>query len=406
MIRSCFLWVKHLVYAVAVLATLACLLEIGLRVYDSATAQVTRRDLYDRGMVCKSWFVHHTLKPSHQFSVKNPDSGQRVRVAVNSLGLRGAEPVIPKPRSTFRVLCLGDDSTFAGVTADGETFCAVLQKQLAGRIGSPVEVINAGIPDYCPLLSYLQFRHELLSLQPDLIVLNFDMSDVADDYQLRRFVLLSREGTPMSCAHPALDLPRQGKPGREGVLLFPQFARQKLNGLLADKTLGEKSRSIESPKCRYLWLDDQPPEWSIYIAQALSPLKNLDELAKAGGTKLIVAACPAPWQISAQASDGEGVREAAGIGSDACYKSRRPFETIAEFCRTHEIPFCDVSGSFEKEPAPEHLYLKNAPLFSPEGHALYGKALADFVLRQMPGLEPGSLDYSDPQPQARLPRYK
>jgi hypothetical protein len=122
---------------------------------------------------------------------------------------------------------------------------------------------------------------------------------------------------------------------------------------------------------------------------------------------LIVAACPAPWQISAQASAGEGVREAAGIGPEACFKSRRPFETIAEFCRTHEIPFCDVSGSFEKEAAPERLYMKNAALFSPEGHALYGKELAEFILRQIPGLEPGSLDYSNPQPQAqRLPRYK
>jgi hypothetical protein len=407
MIRSCFLWCKHLVYAVIVLATLACLLEVGLRVYDSATAQVTRRDLYDRGMTCKSWFVHHTLKPSHQYSVKNPDSGQRVRVAVNSLGLRGHEPVVPKPRSTFRIICLGDDSTIACSTADTETFCAVLQGQLAGRIGSSVEVINAGIPDYCPLLSYLQFRHELLALQPDLIVLNFDMSDVADDYQLRRYASLGRDGAPLSCPHPALEMPRQGKSAHEGVLLFPQFARQKLNGLLADKTLGGKSRSIESPKCRYLWLEDQPPDWSIYIAQALSPLKHLDDLTRAGATRLIVAACPAPWQVSSQASSGEGVRDAAGISPDACFKSRRPFETIAEFCRTHEIPFCDVSGKFAQDGAPDRLYLNNAALFSPEGHALYGKELADFILRQLPGLEPGSLDYSNPQPQAQMsPRYK
>src|SRR5580692_83909 len=113
MIRSCLLWIKHLVYAVVVLAILACLLEIGLRVYDSATAQVTRRELYDRGMVCKNWFVHHTLKPSRVFAAKNPDSGQRVRVAVNSLGFRGSEPAVPKPRGTIRIVCLGDDATFA-----------------------------------------------------------------------------------------------------------------------------------------------------------------------------------------------------------------------------------------------------------------------------------------------------
>src|SRR5579872_1253981 len=341
MIRSCFQWCKHLVYAVVVLATLACLLEVALRVYDSATAQVTRCELYDRGMVCKSWFVHHTLKPSHRFTVKNPDTGQTVRVDVNSRGLRGPEPVVPKPRSTFRILCLGDDSTFAGFVGESETFCAVLQGQLAGRIAAQVEVINAGIPEYCPLLSYLQFRHELLALQPDLVVVNFDMSDVADDYQMRRYARLGRDGAPLSCAHPALEMPRHGKSQREEILLFPQFARRKLNGMLADRTLGEKSRSIESPKCRYLWLDDSPLDWSIHIGQALSPLKYLDELARGAGARLFVVACPAPWQISAQASNGEGVRDQAGLGSDVCFRSRRPFETIAEFCRAHEIPFCD-----------------------------------------------------------------
>jgi hypothetical protein len=116
---------------------------------------------------------------------------------------------------------------------------------------------------------------------------------------------------------------------------------------------------------------------------------------------------PAPWQISALACSGEGTRDSVGVGPDACFKSRRPFETIAEFCRTHEIPFCDVSGSFTQDPQPERLYLKNAAVFSAAGHALYGSQLAEFLLRQVPGLEPGSLDYIKPAPQAQMsPRFK
>jgi hypothetical protein len=405
MIRSCLLWIKHIVYAVVVLASLACLLEIGLRIYDSATAQVTRRDLYDRGMVCKSWFVHHTLKPSRVFAVKNPDSGQRVRVAVNSLGFRGAEPSIPKPRGTIRIVCLGDDTTLAATIPESETFCAQLRQTLAARIAGQVEVINAGVPDYCPLLSYLQFRHELLALEPDLVILNFDPSDVSDDYQVRRFAVLNRDGAPLSCAHPALELPRHGKSARESVVLFPQFARQKINEVLAERTLGEKSRSIESPKCRYLWLDDTPPDWSLYIEQALSPLAHLDDLARSRQAKLVVAACPAPWQISAQASNGEGVREEAGIGQDACFQSRRPFELIAQCCQTNQIPFCDVSAVFASDSRPERLYLRNAAAFSAEGHALYAQELTAFVLEQGLGAA-GSANpsgYSRPAPQAGLP---
>jgi hypothetical protein len=405
MIRSCLLWIKHLVYAVVVLAILACLMEIGLRVYDSATAQVTRRDLYDRGMICKSWFVHHTLKPSRVFAPKNPDSGQRVRVAVNSFGCRGAEPQIPKPRDTVRIVCLGDDATFAAMIPEADTFCAQLRQALTARLGRPVEVINAGVPDYCPLLSYLQFRQQLLALEPDLVILNFDPSDVADDYQVRRFAVLNRDGAPLSCGNPALDLPRRGKSARESVVLFPQFARQKINQLLAERTLGERSRSIESPKCRYLWLDDTPPDWSVYIDQAFSPLRHLDDLARSRGVKLIVSACPAPWQISAQASNGEGVREQAGIGKDACFQSRRPFELIAQYCQANQILFSDVSAAFMSDSRAERLYLKNAAAFSAEGHALYAHELAGFVLRQGFGAA-GPSNYSRPAPQAGLEPVK
>ncbi|MBI3862367.1 MAG: SGNH/GDSL hydrolase family protein [Planctomycetia bacterium] len=404
MIRSCLLWVKHLVYAVAVLAILACLMEIGLRVYDSATAQVTRRDLYDRGMVCKSWFVHHSLKPSRAFAAKDPDSGQRVRVNVNSLGLRGPEPAMPKPPGTIRIICLGDDATFAPTIPEADTFCSQLRATLTARMGRQVEVINAGVPDYCPLLSALKFRHELLALAPDLVILNFDMSDVADDYEVRRFAVVNREGTPLSCSHPALEMPRQGKRPRENVLLLPQFARQKVNDLLANRTLGESSRSIDSPKCRYMWLDDTPPDWSVYIDQTLSPLRPLDDMARGMGAKLLIAACPAPWQASPQASNGEGVREQAGIGKDACFKSRRPFEIIGQFCKTNQIPFCDLSPAFAADGQPERLYQKNAAALSIAGHALYASSLAEFVLEQAhaPASSPGSPGPANQVPQASL----
>ncbi|MBS0262272.1 MAG: SGNH/GDSL hydrolase family protein [Planctomycetes bacterium] len=404
MIRSFFRWIKHLAYAVVMLAILACLTEIGLRVYDSATAQVTRRDLYDRGLVCKNWFYHHSLKPSRVFSVKNLDSGERVRVAINSFGVRGPEPEIPKPRDVFRIICLGDESTFAPAVEESDTFCGQMQQMLAEKLGRPVEVINAGIPDFCPLLSYLQFRHSLLALEPDLVVVNFDPTDVADDYQIRRYAVLDRDGDPLSCAHPSLEMPRRGKSSRESVVLFPQFARQKINQLLAEQTLSEKSRSIESQKCRYLWLEDSPPDWSSYIDQSFSPIRQLDDLARSRGIKLVVAMCPAPWQISAQASNGEGVREQAGVNADACFQSRRPFELLSQFCQSSQISFCDVSQAFLNDRQPDRFFQSHVAAFSVDGHGLYAQELARFVLEH----EFGARDRQDrdgyprPIPQAGL----
>ncbi|MCY2963565.1 MAG: SGNH/GDSL hydrolase family protein, partial [Planctomycetota bacterium] len=386
MIRSLANWFKHLCYAVLFLALLACLMEIGLRVYDSATGQLTRCDLYDRGLTCKSWTAHHELKPSRAYLVRNPDTDQKIRVNVNSFGLRGREPALPKPAGTLRVLCLGDDSTFASHVVESETFCARLQARLSEDRHVNVEVINAGIPDYCPLLSYLQLRKSLLALAPDLVILNFDMSDISDDHAVRWFVVSDADGTPTSCAHPGLEMPRSAaKPGTFDALLLPQWARQQANSFLSDQTSRVATSSIDFPRSKYLWLAETPPDWEDYIQQAFSPLSLIQDLLAGQETRFVVTAIPAPWQVSTTATSGGGVRERAGVPADGIYRSHRPFELIEEFCRKHDITFCDIAPTFQSQQAGQRLYLRNVAEFSAEGHALYADDLASFLAEEWTG---------------------
>lgn len=412
MIRTCICWCRHLIYAMVVLALLGCLTEIGLRVYDSATGQVTRRDLYDRGLVCKSWTVHHRLKPARSFSVRHPDRDERIPLTINSLGLRGPELALPKPAGVFRILCLGDELTVAPQTVEESTYCARLQEALRERDGRRVEVLNAGVPDYCPLLSYLQMKHQLLGLQPDLVVVNFEMGDVADDYQFRRLTVIPTGSAPTSCAHPALEMPRRGgKPkaqAEEAVLLLPQWCRYRLSCLWAEHQRNEQPRAIDSPQSRFAWIEDQPPDWGVYLEQSLTPLAQLRDLVGGFGAQLVVVICPAPWQVSAQASGGGSVREKAGVPAEALYRSRKPFELVAEFCRNHHLSCCDLSSAFQQTEHPEQLYLTNAAAFSEAGHALYAECLAEFLNRdneshstpESPGWDGGRFPDS---PQALLP---
>jgi len=381
MIRSLFQWFKPLCYALVFLALLACLTEVGLRVYDSATGQITRRGMVDGGLTCKSWFVHHSLKPSRVFQVMNPDRKKRVRVAINGRGLRGQEPVVPKPGETYRVICLGDDATLAAHLAEAETFCALLQPLLRDAWGDSVEVINAGVPGYCPLLSLLQMRHQLLALEPDLVILNFDMSDVADDYPLRRLAQKDKQGVAVSCTHPALEA-GAASGGSARLLLLPTWLRQKVDGYLAAQALSSVSKSIESERCRYLWLEDDAPDWSAYIDHALEPIEHLAALLAPRGARLVVAVGPAPWQVSAKACDGPGVREAAGVGRKAHFSSQRPFSQIARFCEERRIPMINLLPAFLDDPAPHELYLRNAACLAATGHALHARELARFLIEE------------------------
>jgi hypothetical protein len=405
MVRSLFQWFKPLCYALVFLALLACLLEIGLRVYDSATGQITRRDVMDQGLTAKSWFVHHSLKPARIFQVLNPDTKKRVRVAVNSRGMRGKEPAVPKPDDTYRVLCLGDEATLASYIAEADTFCARLEPLLRDAWGDSVETLNAGVPGYCPLLSLLQVRHQLLALEPDLVILSFDMSDVADDYALRRLAQKDQLGAAVSCTHPALEAAGGGKATRlANAFLLPTWLRQKADGYLAARALSAVSKSIESERCRYLWLEDDAPDWSAYIDHALEPIEQLANLLAARGARLVVTVAPAPWQVSAKASNGPGVREAAGVGRKVRFRSEKPFATVARFCHDRRIPVLNLLGAFLAEAAPEELYLTNAPQLSAQGHALFARELGRFLVEEWaPGAGGNESPEAEGVRQAHLP---
>lgn len=392
MIRSRLLFIKHLVYAVCVLVLACVLTEIGLRVYDSMTGQITRKETFDRGLVCKSWYAHHELKPSQRLIETDPDTGQKVEVLTNSLGLRGGEIAVPKPPGVYRIVCLGDEATLATKVPEADTFCARLQQLLQIRSRLNVEVLNAGVPGDCPLLAYLRLRRSLLSLQPDLVVMNFDMSDVADDYRYRRHTILDSHGQPLACSHPDLEMPRHWVKSNqrldqldaEDLFLLPQWGKQNLGWLWKEQLQSNGGQS--SPQSRYAWLEEHPSaDWSLHVAQAFEPLRHLAELARGATADFVVATYPAPWQVSLSASNGESVRRRSGVPDGAIYHSRRPFEQLSQFCRDHQLLCLDTSPKFQNSNRAEQLYFHNAPQFCRDGHDAYAVELSSFLIQNLRG---------------------
>jgi lysophospholipase L1-like esterase len=98
--------------------------------------------------------------------------------SVNNLGFRGPDFTPAKPPSVFRVVCLGESSTFGYRDGDNETYPFYLQT-LFERDGLPVQVINAGFPYYNTgsILSLLQ--NEILTYSPDLITLYAGYNDTS-----------------------------------------------------------------------------------------------------------------------------------------------------------------------------------------------------------------------------------
>lgn len=110
-----------------------------------------------------------TLSPGFHATLKNPEYTTDARV--NALGLRGPLPG-PKPAGGFRVLGLGDSFASAFNVSETETFLSVAEARLRNEIsGHPVELINAGTPNYGTWHELRLFRRLEPKLAPDLAVL-------------------------------------------------------------------------------------------------------------------------------------------------------------------------------------------------------------------------------------------
>ena len=192
MIRRVLTNLKPISLAIVVLLLAPCVLEFLLRLSAcrSGFRSETERSAV---LTVPSWHAHHELEPFQATDLPKSDAPeQTVEFRTNSLGLRGAEVAVPKPPEVYRIICVGDETILAPEVDDTSTYVKVLQRRLQAVSNRPIEVINAAVPDYCPLLSYLQVKHRLAGLDPDLIIAHFDMSDVWDDRRFRRLTDLGR----------------------------------------------------------------------------------------------------------------------------------------------------------------------------------------------------------------------
>ncbi len=99
------------------------------------------------------------------------------RVVTNELGLRSGA-VGRKQRGEFRILSLGESTTFGAMVEVDETYSALLERRLQARDdGTRYRVINAGVCAYTSFQSVLYLERRGLALEPDLVLFYHEMND-------------------------------------------------------------------------------------------------------------------------------------------------------------------------------------------------------------------------------------
>ena len=150
-------------------------LEIGLRFYLSNYGDERQRILYlySRDEINEKVnllgglaFLNYGLSKSHEY--------------VNSLGYRGPEIAVPKPKNVYRIVALGGSTTFGLFLDDWQlTYPRQLERKLRHDHGyRQVEVINAGVPQYSTWESAVNMLLRLPDLEPDMVIIYHAINDV------------------------------------------------------------------------------------------------------------------------------------------------------------------------------------------------------------------------------------
>lgn len=127
-------------------------------------------------------------------------------VRINSLGYRGEDFPLQKPREELRILMIGDSFTYGDFVNDDQTLPAQLQQRL--RMGCEnVRVINGGIGG-TTIVTHEALAKRAFPLQPDVILITFSENDVDDLAQPLWYSLAEnrrqKSAFPLSLLYPTL----------------------------------------------------------------------------------------------------------------------------------------------------------------------------------------------------------
>jgi len=101
-------------------------------------------------------------------------------VKINSQGLRDFEYPLEKAPGTYRVMLLGDSTTFGWGVEQKDTAAKFLERKLNGHLPpgyNKVEVINAGVGNYDTVQEVTYYETRGRAFHPDLVVLVFFIND-------------------------------------------------------------------------------------------------------------------------------------------------------------------------------------------------------------------------------------
>ncbi len=330
-------------------------------------------------------YRHHKLIPNTHSYFEQRDFTYYQRV--NNVGLRGRDIALKKPADHFRILMLGDSFTMGKGVEDDQTFSVLLERALNSPqnrwLPKSVEVLNGGVDSYAPILSHIQLAKELGSLEPDLVVLNLDNSDLVQETAYRSQAVLAPDGVvaavPGTKGRESLN--DRIRSWTEGHLYLSRLLLFYTNKLFDYKSYSVRSMvtqaNLEIAKHTLAEdAEDREGQWQAIFESILRIKRYCDE--RSIGFALAVY----PW--GHQVNDKEWVPGRANFIPDGSAISDRSLERILRFATVNGVNVVNMFPAFRAYHGSEPLYFKYDNHMTTEGHRLMAKEFERHLREQPP----------------------
>lgn len=323
-----------------------------------------------------------------------PAAGERGRT--NRHGLRDDEFPAEKPPGELRILAIGDSFTMGTEVAQDETYAQVLEQLLAQDLGTPVQVMNAGVGGWAPFHYARYFEKYGCHLGADLVIVGLfvgnDAYNPIDSVAMSRTAVDGRRVQPISArddhwatrarlwlyGHSHLarrfwnrnlfvvepgDLGGEGEP-RDGGRFPPRYLQ-----IQARKASTVWARSGRAPRSR--------------ARNAIEQIATLKRVADAWDVPVYVVLIPDENQVNRKLA----TLVVGGASQLPKYDFSQPQPTLVEMLAERGIESLDLLPFFRSDP---RRLFQNDSHFSPAGHRFAAERIRDYLLPRIAKLRSGS----------------
>lgn len=355
-------------------------------------------------------YLNHTWKPNsywvHDEWIKNnPEFPEPYTHHYNSQSwLENYDIKKSKAINSYRIFYVGDSFT-EGTCPMNKSVPSLVKQGLTDLTrGSKqtVEVINTGTSSYSPTLYYLLIRHKILSYNPDLIIVNVDMTDCFDDWKYSETLTVDQNGDPV--AAPPRDLYRSKyldtavgavklTPWHRLKLFLFQYSHayvlvQKIvsrlhHGNVAQEQAILNDNGTSIMRRRWGWMEQ---EWSVDtkadVDRTLDMLLRVIDLCRQNGVKIMLTSVPHYNQYAKRTDEPRKT-----------VWSNRPHYAIEDLARRQNVPYLnsyEALRPYIQGTSQTKYYYHGDMHFNTRGYELWAKSQTNFLLQKKNALLPDS----------------